>query len=428
MDVGESSLFVGSSLGLTVPGNTGPVTISQDFWDALQVLPNGKVIAWADGVTLLPPYVVQPDMNAFYGFTDNNGTAVPEVWFNCSTLNDLPLHPDFASGTFPDMDIQRAAGERDNFVRFIDIAQPIAPGAPATYFIGSSYNAGFDTNAVGQIISGLFYKVTDFNNDGTIGPGELSLFANFSGQTVAGLPTTTFTDLSGTVISAFGSAERPWAMDSSDDGSLSYLINRTAGSVLTMKDVNFNGVIDQGEAVIEYETGGGTGAYPFPFDLQFGPYWDGFVSLDDGMLPGPFPASITTIGDGCAAPSRGLIPVMDVWNGAPQVGNSQFQVGAIRVAPFAAGILVIDFFAAAAPLPLAALGMPNDCFGYLAAPQSVGFAFADGVGRLQFNVALPNNPNLAGLGVYFQAAAADSATATPLPFHSTNALNITIQP
>jgi len=427
-DPGEYTLFVSSSMGLTVPGNTGPVTITLDFWDTLTCLPGGKLIAWADGLTIPAPYVVQPEMNAFYGFTDNGGVATAELWFNCSQLNDLPRHPDFVSGTFPDMDIQATGGtDRANFVRFIDVAPPFAPGAPPTYYIGSSYNSGFDTNPGGTVVSGLFYRVQDANNDQVIDAGELTLFANISGSIVAGLAPVTFTELiGGAPITQFGAAERPWAMDVAPDGSLSYLINKNNGSVLTMQDTNFSGTIEQNELGIDYETGAFGGSFPYS---SFGtPFWDGFIALGDGIMPGPFPAGITPIGDGCTAPTRGMAPVMDAWNGAPQVGNLSFQLGPIRGVAFIPGIVVIDFAQSPVPVPLGVLGLPSDCFGYLANPQSVGFSFADAQGRMPLTIGLPNNPGLAGLAVFFQSAILDPQTSAALPFHSSNALQVVIQP
>lgn len=429
-DPGEHSVFVDSTMGLTVPGNSGPVPINLDFWDTLTVLPGGKLIAWADGLTINgPPYVVQPAMNAFYGFTDNNGVAVPEVWLNVSALNDLPLHPDFANATFPAMDVQAQGGtERSNFVRFIDTAPPIAPGAPASYFIGSSYNDPLDLNPVGQRVSGLVYRVSDADNDQVIDPGELTLFANFSGTTYAGVAPITFTVLNGgPTISFLGPAERPWGMSASRDGSVSFLLSRGEGSVITMRDADFSGVIDQNEIAMEYMTGGGIGTYPFPFAMQLGPYWDGFVTMIDGLLPGPFPAGVTPIGDGCLAPTRGLVPVMDVWNGAPQVGNLAFELGPIRANLFSPVLMVADFALAPAPVPLQGLGLPAGCTGYLLNPVSVGFAFADGAGRGRFGLGLPNDPGLVGVTVLFQAAILDTGSAVALPFHTTNALQLVVQ-
>ena len=80
------------------------------------------------------------------------------------------------------------------------------------------------------------------------------------------------------------------------------------------------------------------------------------------------------------------------------------------------------------PVPLGVLGLPSDCFGYLANPQSVGFSFADAQGRMPLTIGLPNNPGLAGLAVFFQSAILDPQTSAALPFHSSNALQVVIQP
>lgn len=443
MDPGEATLFVGSSLNLTVPGNSGPVPLNLHFWDRLKVLPGGKLIAWADGATLLPTgtppsYTIQPMMNAFYGFTDNNGTAVPEVWLNVSTLNDLPLHPDFANNTFPNLDIQRAAGERDNFVRFFDVAPPIAPGAPATYYIGSSYNSGFETNLNGQIVSGLFFRVIDANNNQVIDNGELTLYANLSGVTYAGVAPITVADIgSGGTITTLGTNDRPWGMDVSPDGGLHFLVNTNGGSVISMRDGNFSGVIEQGEAVMTFTLFGfGAGNWPYPFDnsttppssAATGPFWDGIVALSDGMMPGPFPAGVSVIGDGCIGPTRGLKPVMDVFNGAPQIGNLNLQIAAIRAAPATPVVMVAAFSAAPVPVPLSVVGLPLGCNLYLNSPQTVGFTFSDPSGRAPVTLGLPNNPQFIGAQILFQAAVFDPAVAAATKFITTNAVRLTVQP
>ena len=102
--------------------------------------------------------------------------------------------------------------------------------------------------------------------------------------------------------------------------------------------------------------------------------------------------------------------------------------GVVAATTTVPGILVVDFVQAPTPLPLMLLGLPSGCFGYLASPQSVGFSFTDADGRLIFGVGLPNNPGLAGLSVLFQGAMLDPQTSSPLPFHSSNALELVIQP
>lgn len=440
MDAGENSLFVGTSLGLTVPGNSGPVAIDSQFWDRLRVLPGGKLIAWADGVTLQPPYTVQPGMNAFYGFTDNNGVAVPEVWLNLSTLNDLPLHPDFANNTFPNMDIQRTGGvERDHFVRFFDVVRPQSPGSPASYFIGSSCNAGYDTNLNGQIVSGLFYRVFDVDNDQVVDPGELSLYANISGFAYSGVQPITVTDISNstTIAQIGGSTEQPWGMAASPDGALHFLFQRNGGSVITMRDLDFSGVIDQGEAVMTFTLAGYGGTnWPYPFDSSTtapsssgtGPFWDGIVAAGDGLMPGPFPAGVMPVGDGCAAPTRGLQPVMDVFGGAPQVGNLGFRVGPIRAVPATPALLTVSFAAAPTPVPLGPVGLPAGCSLLLQNPVTAGFAFSDQLGRVPFAFGIPNNPQFIGSQILFQGAIFDAASTAPIQYYTSNAVQITIQP
>ncbi|MEY3160885.1 MAG: hypothetical protein RIT25_876, partial [Planctomycetota bacterium] len=85
------------------------------------------------------------------------------------------------------------------------------------------------------------------------------------------------------------------------------------------------------------------------------------------------------------------------------------------------------FNALAAPQDLTPLGLPG-CFNYLVNPQTVGFVLGDSLGRALQPVSIPNNPALAGLSVVFQVAVADGANQARVPFYTTNALQVTIQP
>ncbi|MEY4672708.1 MAG: hypothetical protein RL148_492 [Planctomycetota bacterium] len=443
-DPGEQSLFVASSLGLQVPGATGPVTISRDFWRQVRVLPTGKVLAFAQGASLtgvvdpttgLATYTIQPDMNAWYGFTDNNGVAVPEVWFNGSTLNNLPRHPDFASGVFPSWDIQHivvtgASPRRSHFGRFVNIAPANDPAQPHIYYIGASYRTSSegDFNLNGQNIGGLIYRVVDANRNGTIDTGELSLYSNISGQVHAGVQPVTFTNLvNATTISTINSST--WGMSATTDGGVHFLFDNGGpnDAVVSIFDTNTNGVIDQGEVAMRHYTAQFGGTYPSPYNATNGPFLGSMASAADGVMPGPFRAGILPIGDGCATPTRGLKVVMDAWMGSPQVGNNSFTVGAIRGLELRPAFVLAAFNALAAPQDLTPLGLPG-CFNYLVNPQTVGFVLGDSLGRALQPVSIPNNPALAGLSVVFQVAVADGSNQARVPFYTTNALQVTIQP
>lgn len=434
-DAGESSLFVSSTMGLQVPGNTGPVTIGRDFWRMLRVLPGGKLIAFAQGASLTgtgtpPVYTVQPEMNAWYGFTDNNGTAVPEVWFDASQLNDLPEHPDFANSTFPNWDIQnQTSPNRANYTWLAGIAPGAGANGEDLYYIGSSYrttNEG-DTNLNGQHIAGLFYRVADANHNDRIDAGELSLFCNISGTTYAGVAPVSFVNTaSNQPVSTIDN--RMWGMDAGADGSLHFVFDNNGpnDAVVSMTDANGNGVIDQGEIAMVYATLQTGAGYPYPFNSTLGPYFTNMVTLPDDVLPGPFAPGISTAGEGCISHTTGLRAVMDAW-GAPQVGNAGFQIGAIRSQPVLPSYFMIDVLPAPSPISLAPFGLPG-CNLYLRNPSIFAANVADQRGRCIVTVGIPNNTALVGVNVFFQAASYDVMAPGPLPFATTNALHVSIQP
>jgi hypothetical protein len=451
MDNGEQSLFVSRTMGLTVPGRSGPVTINGDFWKMVRVLPGGKVIAYSQGGnvngTLVPnsnppvyTYSPPPDQNCWYGFTDNNGTAVPEVWFNASTLNDLPVHPDFddprvpSTALYPNWDIQNAsvAGRRNNYARFCDIVPNGGLAGEHLYYLGSSYRTVTegDVNLNGQNVAGLIYRVADVDNDQVIDSGEISLFCNISGQAHAGQSPVTFVNSStGLPIAVLDGSTYGFA--TSGDGSVHFLFDSPAAqkSLVSMKDQNFNQIIDQGEVYMPYFTPTGTGGgYVPPFHPTLGPYLDDFLSLTPGQLPGPMPAGVTPVGDGCIAPSTGRKILMDAYYGAPSVGNVAFQVGALNCANFTSVFLVADFATLPTPVSLGSVGLDPTCFLHLVAPIGVGLSFTALDGRATFPVPFPNNASFVGIQIAFQSAAFDAAGTTAVPFYTSNALQIVVQP
>jgi hypothetical protein len=428
--VGESSLFAATSMGMQVPGTSGPVTVNVDFIRLLRVLPGGKLVAFAQGRAVNPATpTIQPDQNVFYGFTDSNGTATAEVWFNSSTLNALPRHPDFANGTFPNWDTydpSTVPPTQNCFARFVAVSPHGFLGLPV-YYIGSSYGVSdpTDFNVNGQHIAGLVYRVLDLNNNQVIDPGELTLWANISGTTYNGVAPVTYTNiLSSLPVSTID--RRWWGMSATDDGAVSFTYDSGSvhTAVVSMHDNNFDGMIDNSEIAMTWVDD----VHPFPLNSTLGGFYDDFMSLQDGTMPGPFPTGVTTVGDGCTAPGRGLKPVMDVWNGGPRVGNTAFRLGPIRLVPSALAFVLADFSAAPSPVPLGPLGLSPACFSYLQSPVTLALLLADANGRAQLPVAIPNNAGLAGLSLFFQAAAFDPTSTQPLPFYTTNALHLVVQP
>jgi hypothetical protein len=440
-DAGENSVFVNSTIPLTTPGLGTPLP---NFWQQVRILPGGKVIGYASGLTYTAT-TARTNENAWYGFTDNGGAsaATVELWFNCSQLNVLPQHPDFANGTFPVWDIDylstTAVPTRRTFARWLAVSENGGTaGAVPAYYIASSYTWSTiqsaptfgDINVNGQHVSGLIYKVNDLNNNQSIDAGELSLWCNLSGAAVGTMAPVSFVNAqSGVTINTLN--DRTWSVDATKDGGFHFVYANGSGAdaVVTMKDGNANDVIDTGEIAMTYYTSAPGGVFPPPFNPTLGPYFStGHLSLNDGAMPGPFGVGLAVTGDGCVQPTNGLKSVMDAWGGSPQQGNTNFKIGTIRGIPGFPSIMTLDGALQPVPIPLSAVGFPNGCTLYGFNPQIFSFAFGDGSGRAIVGAGIPANPGLIGQTAIFQGAVLDIASAAAIQWHTTNALLVTIQP
>lgn len=439
-DAGENSVFVNSTIPLTTPGLGTPLP---NFWQQVRILPGGKVIGYASGLTYTAT-TARTNENAWYGFTDNGGAsaATVELWFNCSQLNALPQHPDFANGTFPVWDIDYVNGvtpTRRTFARWLAVSENGGTaGAVPAYYIASSYTWSTiqapptfgDINVNGQHVSGLIYKVNDLNNNQSIDAGELSLWCNLSGAAVGTMPNVTFQNAqSGVTVTTLN--DRTWSVDATKDGAFHFVYANGGGAdaVVTMKDANANDVIDTGEIAMTYYTSAPGGVFPPPFNPTLGPYFStGHLSLNDGAMPGPFGVGLAVTGDGCVQPTNGLKSVMDAWGGSPQQGNTNFKVGTIRGIAGFPSIMTLDGALQPVPIPLSAVGFPNGCMLYGFNPQIFSFAFGDGAGRAVVGAGIPADPGLIGQTAIFQGAVLDIASAAAIQWHTTNALLVTIQP
>ncbi len=452
MDNGESGVFVSASLGLTVPGLSGPVSITRDFWSQVRVLPGGKVVAFASGAAVNgvlvpnsnPPVYdysanIQPEMNCWYGFTDNNGVAVPEVFFNASTLNNLPMNPAFddprvpSTSAFPNWDIQVLAqtAQRRNFARWMDVVPNGGPSGEPVYYFAASYNTlGLgDININGQSIGGLVYRAVDSNNNQVIDAGELSLYCNVSAQTHAGVAPISFVNtVANLPVTQF--VDRTWGFSADLSGGVHFIYANggTHEAVISAIDTNSNGVIDQGELVMPYYTPTGPLGYLPPFEQALGPYFDDFQALPNLLLPGPFPAGVTPIGNGCVSPTSGKEVLMDAFFGGPTVGNASFEVASIRGVPSLPVFPVADFVLAPTPLNLGVFGLPPTCSSYLQSPITLNTVFADAAGVARQPVPIPTAPAFIGVSFALQFVIFDPLLTTAVPYLTTNALQITVQP
>lgn len=452
MDVGESSLFVSGTMGLQVAGLTGPVTITRDYWSQVRVIPGGKVVAWASGGavngTLIPnsnppaydySAAIQPEMNCWYAFTDTNGVATAEVFMNPSSLNSLPTYAMFddprtaTTNQFPNWDIQVLAqtAQRRCYARWMDSVAGAGPNGADVYYFAASYNTlgQGNVNLNGQPIAGLIYRAIDANFNQAIDAGEMSLYANISGQTYAGVAPVDFINTQSNLPISLLS-DRTWGFSTDSSGGVHFIYANggTYEAVVSLIDQNFSGVIDQGEAVMPYYTPTGAGGYLPPFALALGPYFDDFQALPRFSLPGPMPAGVVPTGVGCVAPTTGREVVMDVFNGGPTVGNAMFEIAAIRGVPSMPVFPLVDIALSPAPLSLGVFGLPAACNGYLIAPISAGTVFADGYGVSRLAFPIPADPAFVGISLAFQFVLFDPLLSTAVPYVTTNALQVTIQP
>ncbi|MBK8097184.1 MAG: hypothetical protein IPK26_08755 [Planctomycetes bacterium] len=431
-DVGEAAPFVQAGMNLTVAGTGGPVPITSDDFENLRVLPNGKVIAFQAGADVAAPYTPTGDRFAWLGFTDNNGTAVPEVFFNGTALNGFAQYPDFANSTFPTFDIAgNAVGTRHFAARFLDVAAGAGPNGENVYFLSMKrqQNRGGDTNINGTSVSGLIYRAVDANRNDQIDAGELQLFANLSGSAVPGttVPVVTWIDQSNGVPVAQVASD-VYAASAADDGSYSFIYDVTLKAIVTVKDADANGRIDQGEANMTYYSARIGGLYTAPYHTTFGPFVMGLQSIPDGLIPGPLATGVSSIGDGCTMPAKGLRAVMDAFGGLPRIGTTTFQVGALRNLPLVPAFVLADFAPAPTPLNLSIFGLSPQCFSYLGTPTTVGFVLADNIGRALQPINIPNNNALIGGSLVFQMACFDPLNPAVAPYYTTNALQVTVQP
>lgn len=434
-DTGEAAKFVDGTKGLTVPGKTGPVTIQSDWWQKLLTTPTGRLIAYNNGPTSLST-ARNPDMFCWYLFTDTNGTASAEVWFNPSTLNGIATHPDFTvGGRFPNWDIVLPTATPPRHPAWNDVSRValdrrgLFPGFDVYYVMAGYRNgAGFgdanlDTPSVP--VSGLIYRIVDRNFNERIDQGELDLHANISNRAVAGVAPFTYVDRNTTNTVLVLSDVIADIAAANGELYLTWLGKPRNVCTIAMKDANANGTIETGEAFQFYVTPGAGGSYPPPFQALNGPYINagGAGPIARGLLPGPFPAGLAPEGTGCAG-SNGLRILVETFGGEAKVGSASLQLGMVRGAANAPAAMWIG--ATRRNDDLTAIGMPR-CTLYteIAVLQNTT-TDADGLAR--FPLPIPNNPSLAGVTFYSQWAVVDAALTGRLPVVTSNVLKVAIQP
>jgi hypothetical protein len=428
-DAGEHSVFVSAASNLTVPGRNGPVALVSHFWEQVDVLGDGTVVAFSRG-TSNPNTANNPDQFCWYAFTDNNGTPSASVFFNPSQANAIPTHPDFdATGSFPQWEVTvrdaaTSATKTYNDVQFFAQQAPDGSGVRDAYFT-ATYNIGGNfANPQGVNVHGLFYRWRDADGDFRIGAGEISLFANFSNATVAGVPNFQLNTPSTTFIEQGGPI---FALKAADDQlHLTYGIGGAGApnkGVMLLEDLDGDGRIQTAEARLSYQFSGATTSV---YSASFGPFVKDASAFDRGLMPGPFPAGLTPYGQGCPDPNTGLSPVCDIYGGAPRIDNPAFGLAASRLAPGSSSVyLFVGFGRTSLPIvpPFGRPGCnlltnPIDGFGAFTAAN-------DGVAALALPI--PNDPNLINGMVNVQWANLVTQGSLGLLVMS-NGIEITIQP
>jgi len=202
----------------------------------------------------------------------------------------------------------------------------------------------------------------------------------------------------------------------------------TNDGIVSMTDQNGNGVIEQGECYMPWAQAQGTSGYLPPFSQRYGAYFTSLIGLEDHILPGPFGAGIETIGDACFSATNGMKPVMEVWNGIPQIGNLAIEVGCIRGLPGLPAFFMGDYSLAPTPLDLRPLGFAAGCYSYLSNPLPIAITFGDPNGAHKLNIGIANNPTFVGANLAFQLALLDPAATNRINYAVTNAMRWTIQP
>jgi hypothetical protein len=319
---------------------------------------------------------------------------------------------------------------RCNQLRFVDVVPGGGPAGQDVFFVTMKrqQNRGGDANINGVIVSGLVYRAVDSNSNGRIDSGEMAPWCNITGTAVGALQAVGFVNQANSLPVTQITSDI-YAASAATDGSFSFIYDNSAlKAIVTMRDADNSGVIDQGEANMVYYSAQIGGSFTPPYHASFGPFVMGLQSLPDGLLPGPFPVGVTPIGEGCAYAAQDMRPVMETWRGAPQVGNSQFVVGAIRTLVGSANFFVADPNVAPGPISLSPLGFAAGCFSYLLNPITVGFVAGDPAGRAFLPLPIPANAALAGTVLHFQDVTLNPAAVGVLPFFTTNALRIQVQP
>jgi hypothetical protein len=440
-DPSETTLLIGLSTGLTVPGRTGPVALNGNRWERVRAIADltGRITVYAyerGSAANTATVTIAADDFCYFSCEDQNGTAVnPRVFFNPSLVNQLPPNADIQSGVLPDLDIVPVSSATRTAIfndwRHHDVVRFGGPGGQDVHYFTNEYGAGTTRtfgalNASSDDLHGIVLRGIDFNQDGDLqDAGEVTIFYNGSGATLRGVQPPSFlnraTNQPVTSIIDFNSG-----MCAAGGRVYFYYNNSGQDSVLEFDDQNSNGVVETGEVRMPFFTP--MNPYPGVYHQTFGPYGLQVRVLTEGLVPGPFAAGIQPFGEGCTG-SNGMNPVADARGGAPAVGNAQFTTRVSRLPVFGLGVHLLGLsnttvFGVPLPLDLGIAGAPGCQLRVSLTVLSVSAAGANGIAS--FALPIPNDPTLVGGNLYSQWLSIDLA-ANPGGLVTSNALAIAIQ-
>jgi len=153
--------------------------------------------------------------------------------------------------------------------------------------------------------------------------------------------------------------------------------------------------------------------------VLFGGEVSGTELNDTWVFSTPLPASVESIGVGCAG-TAGTPVLAAAPSSLPWLGDTHRNVVA-GIAPGELGALFVSSFGSSVPVDLGLVGMPG-C-NLLVGLDVLEFGLAVG-GEAEWQFVVPNDPVLAGVSIYQQAFPLDGA-ANPLGFSASNGVVVT---
>lgn len=361
-DSGEYMQFVDANLAITVAGTGGPVTIDAGDFEGLMVDDvNGFVVGWAKQDSVL--YAFQ-DLNG-----DGDANDAGEAWNFCNLAGDMPgleQNADVVAGTLhnPSCPSSSGTGLYSPFA-VLDFAPGAGPAGEDVYWLMSTASA----SCIGA--NGQVYRGIDLNGDLDLNDaGEVTQFFDGPNSGVA-------------VPAIYGGAAH--------DGGYSIRVN--GGDVFFLEDIDGNG-----------DAMGGTEAVQTGFD-PLSHFVGEMEAIPAGAFAPPVSGSFTVFGTAGTNSNGGTPAIGNI--GVPAVGQP-FSITLTDGIGSLPATLYLGFSNTTwnrpplitLPFDMTGIGAPGNT---LYVPGEFQFnVTCDASGNATLNLAVPNNPSLAGSDVYVQ--------------------------